>query len=152
MPDTDLAILRVLQEDCSLSLEAISERVSLSVASCHRRIKALEASGAIAARRAVLDPAILGFTVTGIFMIKLAQDASGVDQRLVRRLQSQPEVVTCYLTTGEFDFIMIAKFRTAEAYTEYIYNFLDTYSDIAIRNYTSSLVVRSLRETPALPI
>lgn len=152
MHDADLSILKLLQEDCSLSLEAISDKVNLSVASCHRRIKALEARGAIKGRRAVLDAEALGFHVTGIFLIKLAQDASDVDRRLVQLLEREPEVVSCYLVTGEFDFVLITRFRTAAEYTDYIYSFLDTYEDIRIQSYTSSLVVRTLRETASLPL
>lgn len=150
--DVDISILKLLQEDCSLSLEAISEQVNLSVASCHRRIKALEAKGAIKGRRAVLDANMLGFPVTGIFLIKLAQDGPDVDRRLMQRLEREPAIVTCYLVTGEFDFVMIAKFRTAAEYTDYIYSFLDTYEDIRIQSYTSSLVVRTLRDSAALPL
>lgn len=65
--DFDLAIMRVLQDDCSLSLEAVSSRVNLSVASCQRRMKALEAAGYIVGRSARLDPKALGFSVTGIY-------------------------------------------------------------------------------------
>lgn len=152
MQDFDLSILRLLQEDCSLSLDAISEKVNLSATSCHRRIKALEAKGAIKGRRAVLDPNVVGFSVTGIFLIKLAQDDRNVDRRLMQRLESQPMVVSCYLVTGEFDFIMIAKFSSAAEYTDYIYNFLETYEDMGIQSYTSSLVVRTLCDTGGLPL
>lgn len=152
MSDPDISILRLLQQDCSLSLEAIGEKVNLSVASCHRRIKALEANGVIVGRRALLDAKATGFTVTGIFMICLDKDAPNVDRKLLERLEQQPEVVSCYLVTGAYDFVMIAKFRTAVEYTDYIYNFLETYAAISIQSYTSSLVVRTLRESSALPL
>lgn len=152
MSDADLAILRLLQEDSTLSLEAIGQRVNLSVASCHRRIKALEARGAIVARRAELDAKVLGFGVTGIFLVRLDRDDAHVDRRLLERLKTQPEVTSCHLVTGEYDFIMIAKFRTAEEYTNYIYDFLETYKDVSIQSYTSSLAIRALRENGPLPI
>lgn len=152
MRDADLLILKLLQEDCSLSLEAISERVNMSIASCHRRIKALEARGEIKGRRAMLDADKLGFKVTGIFLIKLGQDTFDVDRRMAQILDCDPAVVASYLVTGEFDFVLIAKFRTAAEYTDYIYSFLETYADIRIQSYTSQLVVRTLRETAALPL
>lgn len=135
-----------------MSLEAIGQRVNLSVASCHRRIKALEARGAIVARRAELDAKVLGFGVTGIFLVRLDRDDAHVDRRLLERLKTQPEVTSCHLVTGEYDFIMIAKFRTAEEYTNYIYDFLETYKDVSIQSYTSSLAIRALRENGPLPI
>ncbi|ABL72705.1 Lrp/AsnC family transcriptional regulator [Paracoccus denitrificans] len=152
MRDADLLILKLLQEDCSLSLEAISARVNMSITSCHRRIKALEARGVIKGRRVTLDPEKLGFQVTGIFLIKLGQDVFDVDRRLAKILERESAVVASYLVAGEFDFVLIAKFRTAAEYTDYIYSFLETYADIRIQSYTSQLVVRTLRETAALPL
>ena len=148
----DQKILGILQKDSTLSLGAISEKVNLSIASCHRRIKALEANGVIKGRRAILDPTKLGFAVTGIFMINLEKDSSEVDSQLLAQLRDRPEVIACYLVTGDSDFIIIAKFRTAEEYTDYIYNFIETFRALPIHSYTSSLVIRTLRETFSLPI
>ncbi|MFV0384054.1 Lrp/AsnC family transcriptional regulator [Paracoccus sp. (in: a-proteobacteria)] len=152
MTDTDLAILRVLQENCSLPLAAISEKVNLSTASCHRRIKSLESNGTIICRRALLNPHALGLMITGIFMIRLARDTADVDQRMMISLRRQPNVVACYLVTGEYDFLLITRFRTAGDYTDYIYSFLDTFREVPIQAYSSSLVVRTLREETRLPI
>lgn len=106
----------------------------------------------IKGRRVTLDPEKLGFQVTGIFLIKLGQDVFDVDRRLAKILERESAVVASYLVAGEFDFVLIAKFRTAAEYTDYIYSFLETYADIRIQSYTSQLVVRTLRETAALPL
>jgi Lrp/AsnC family transcriptional regulator len=67
-------------------------------------------------------------------------------------LASHPEIQDCYLMTGEFDFVMVAKFRDATEYTDYIYRFLDTYREIPIRTYSSTLVVRTVKKSYELPL
>ncbi|KEO58923.1 Lrp/AsnC family transcriptional regulator [Thalassospira sp. MBR-102] len=148
----DLKILAKLQKDCTQSLESLSDSVGLSPTSCYRRIKKLESDGVIRARCAILDEKKLGFQVTAMFLIKLEKDSADIDQRMQQILKNRPEIQHCYLIAGDFDFVMIAKFRDATEYTDYIYHFLETYADIPIQTYTSKLVVRTVRQDWALPL
>lgn len=148
----DLRILSRLQKDCTQSLELLSDNVGLSPTSCYRRIKRMEDSGLIRARVAVLDEKKLGIQVTAMFMIKLDKDTADVDRRMQQILATRPEVQECYLVTGEFDFVMVAKLRDASEYTDYIYNFLETYRDISIRTYSSTLVIRTVKKSLELPL
>ncbi|WP_083265464.1 Lrp/AsnC family transcriptional regulator [Sinorhizobium alkalisoli] len=148
----DTKILKKLQEDCTMSLELLSESVGLSATSCYRRIKKMESHGLIKAKRAILDERKLGFQVTAIFMIKLQKDSADIDQRMYRILEKRPEIQHCHLISGDFDFVLLAKFRDAAEYTDYIYRFLEIYSDIPIRNYSSSIVVRTVRQNEILPL
>ncbi len=152
MDAIDLALLAELQRDCSLSLEAISEAVGLSPPGCQRRIKKLEASGHIVARRAILDEGKLGFSVTGIFLVKLDKDTPDIERRMRDVTTVRSEVMHCYLIGGEYDFVIICKFRDAEEYTDYIYNFLEIYEDIPILNYSSDIVVRKIKNSTELPL
>ncbi len=148
----DLRILSRLQKDCTQSLELLSDNVGLSPTSCYRRIKRMEDSGLIRARVAVLDEKKLGIQVTAMFMIKLDKDTADVDRRMQQILATRPEVQECYLVTGEFDFVMVAKLRDASEYTNYIYNFLETYRDISIRTYSSTLIIRTVKKSLELPL
>lgn len=148
----DLRILSRLQKDCAQSLELLSDKVGLSPTSCYRRIKRMEDSGLIRSRIAVLDEKKLGIQVTAMFMIKLDKDTADVDRRMQQILATRPEVQECYLVTGEFDFVMVAKLRDASEYTDYIYNFLETYRDISIRTYSSTLVIRTVKKSFELPL
>ncbi|PJR12765.1 Lrp/AsnC family transcriptional regulator [Sinorhizobium meliloti] len=148
----DTKILKKLQEDCTMSLDLLSESVGLSPTSCYRRIKKMETQGLIKAKRAILDERKLGFQVTAMFMIKLQRDSSDVDRRMHKILEKRPEIQQCHLISGDFDFVLLAKFRDAAEYTDYIYRFLEIYADIPIRNYSSSIVVRTIRQNEILPL
>ncbi len=148
----DLKILGRLQKDCGQSLDLLSDSVGLSSTSCYRRIRRMESVGIIKAKVAVLDERKLGIQVTAFFLIKLDKDSNDIDRKMQHILASRPEIQDCYLLTGEFDFVMVAKFRDATEYTEYIYRFLDTYRDIPIRTYSSTLVVRTVKKSYELPL
>jgi len=148
----DLRILNRLQKDCTQSLDLLSDHVGLSSTSCYRRIKRMEESGVIRAKVAVLDEKKLGIQVTAMFMIKLDKDTTDIDRRMHQIIATRPEIQDCYLMTGEFDFVMVAKLRDANEYTEYIYNFLDTYREIPIKVYSSTLVIRTVKKSFELPL
>ena len=53
-------ILAELQSDGRLTVTELAQRVALSVAPCHRRLRELERSGVIRGYRAVIDPEAIG--------------------------------------------------------------------------------------------
>lgn len=71
MDSIDRKILAQLQADGRLSLTELAERVNLSLSPCHRRVRALEQSGAITGYRASLDPAKMGFNFLAIVFATL---------------------------------------------------------------------------------
>ncbi|SDM92099.1 Lrp/AsnC family transcriptional regulator [Pseudomonas azotoformans] len=112
----------------------------------------MERAGIIKAKVAVLDERKLGIQVTAFFLIKLDRDSQDIDRKMQHILSAHPQIQDCYLMTAEFDFVMVAKFRDAAEYTEYIYRFLETYRDIPIRTYSSTLVVRTVKKSYELPL
>ncbi|CAM0641092.1 Transcriptional regulator [Acinetobacter baumannii] len=71
MDRTDKKILAELQLNGRLSITELAEKVGLSISPCHRRVKALEESGAIKGYRAELDPNLVGFEFSAIVFITL---------------------------------------------------------------------------------
>lgn len=152
MHKTDRAILRALQEDCSQSLGRISQKVELSVTSCHRRIKTLESRGYIQSRRAILDSDALGYAVKGIFMVRLFANGEPLAKQVNDRILSEPRVMSCYIATGEYDFIITARFRSTLDFNDYNDTFLERFSDLKIERVSSSLVLQTLHEHGGVPV
>ena len=73
MDNMDLKILRVLQEDSSLSVTEVAQRVGLSTSPCWKRINKLQADGVILRQEAVLDPAKMGLGLTVFITIKTGE-------------------------------------------------------------------------------
>ena len=106
MDDIDRRILRALQRDSAPALADLAEAVGLSQSACHRRVKALEASGVIAGYGARLDPRRLGLALDVFVEISLtsqSQDSLEAFEAAVCRFE---EILECHLTTGEADYIL----------------------------------------------
>ncbi|HEV7369494.1 Lrp/AsnC family transcriptional regulator [Arenibaculum sp.] len=102
---TDVAILRALQEDGRLANVDLAERVNLSPSPCLRRTKRLEADGVIRGYRADLDRTRLGLGLTVFVEIKVARHTLDNADSLGRALSAIPEVVSCFMLSGDADFL-----------------------------------------------
>lgn len=112
-PDsTDIAILALLQEDASLSLQHIADSVHLSPNACWRRIRQLGDSGIIKKRVALLDAARLGAGLTVFVQVRAAEHSEDWLQAFAAAVRQIPEIVEFYRMTGEVDYLI--KMRVAD--------------------------------------
>ena len=100
----DRRIIAELQLDGRLTNQALAERIGLSPSPCHRRVRLLEQAGVISRYVGLVDPEKIGLTVTAFVRIRLDQQ----DDRHLAAFEHQvagfPEVMECYLMTGESDY------------------------------------------------
>ena len=104
LDETDLKILRVLQQDGSLSVTEVAERVGLSQSPCSRRINRMIEDKVILGRSIILDRRKLGFDATILVRIKLSghgRQSISVFQEAAMKI---PEIQVVQLMLGEFDF------------------------------------------------
>ncbi len=118
-PDAfDLAILRLLQEDCTLPQRRIGEAVNLSTASVQRRIKRMERYGIISAQAAQIDPKAVGLRLTIVVEVELVAETAGRIDEVKRCFRDAPEIQQCYYVTGEVDFVLIVIVGDMSEYEE----------------------------------
>ena len=98
----NLRILAELQEDCSLTNIELAERVGLSPSPCLARVRALEEAGIILRRVALLDPVKLGASVSVFIQVTLEKQTEAVLEVFEASIAGLPEVMECYLMTGDF--------------------------------------------------
>ncbi len=103
----DLAILKLLQQDCTLPQRQIGEAVNLSTASVQRRIKRMGSNGIISAQTAHIDPRAVGLPLTIVVEVELRAETAGRIDEIKRSFQEAPEIQQCYYVTGEVDFVLI---------------------------------------------
>jgi Lrp/AsnC family transcriptional regulator len=134
----DLRILDLLQREGALSVAEVASRTGLSTTTCWRRIQALEQTGVIKGRVALLDRASLGLDVTIFAHVKLSTQGR------------RPEVLDCYTTMGEWDFMLRVVTRDIKAYEAF---YLDHLSKLPyVQSINSSVTVTVIKETTVLPI
>lgn len=102
----DLSILGALQQDGRMSNAALAEKVGLSPSACSRRLDHLEKSGAIRGYHAQVSNQALGHTMTVIVHISLTGQFHNTLREFEDAVQRCPNVLVCYLMSGEYDYIL----------------------------------------------
>jgi Lrp/AsnC family transcriptional regulator len=150
MDRTDLRILETLQAHGNLSAAEVAEKVGLTTSTCWRRISALEASGVIRSRVALLDREKVGLAVTVFSRVKLATQGRDALAKFEQAVRELPEVLECYTLMGEADFLLRIVTRDIKAYEAFFLDHLSRLPDV--QSVTSSIALSVIKETTALPL
>ena len=146
----DRRILDLVQREGALSVAEVAARTGLSTTTCWRRIQALEQSGVIKGRVALLDRAALGLDVTIFAHVKLSTQGRDAIAAFAEAIRERPEVLDCYTTMGEWDFMLRVVTRDIKAYEAF---YLDHLSKLPnVQSINSSVTVTVIKETTILPI
>jgi len=146
----DRRILDLLQREGALPVAEVAARTGISTTTCWRRIQQLEQSGVIRGRVAVLDRAALGLDVTIFAHVKLSSQGRDAIAAFSEAIRDRPEVLDCYTTMGEWDFMLRVVTRDIKAYEAF---YLDHLSKLPnVQSINSSVTVTVIKETTALPL
>jgi DNA-binding Lrp family transcriptional regulator len=116
MDRTDLRILDALQQDGRQSNQALADRVGISTAACWRRVRALEEEGVIERYAALLSRPKLGLDLCAFVHISLARHVQESTVPFEQAVMERPEVMECFATTGDADFILRVVTTSIEAF------------------------------------
>ena len=106
MDAVDRKILAELQADGRLTVTELAQRVSLSIAPCHRRLRELERSGAIRGYRAVIDPAAIGLGFEVLVQVTMDREDAATIARFESSLADVPEVHHAERLFGDPDYLI----------------------------------------------
>jgi len=146
----DLRILTALQSEGRIANVDLAERVGLSPSPCLRRTKQLEASGTIRGYVALLDRKRLGFGVEAFVQVSLERHQDRYDRAFREAVLSHPEIVGCYVMTGEMDYLLHVLARDLEAYGRFTLDILLKMS--GVKDVKSSLALEVVKDSTALPL
>ena len=116
MDTIDRKILSELQRDGRLSLTELAERVQLSMSPTHRRLRALEASGAITGYRAVIDPEVVGMGFGALVFVTMAQANRDTVPAFDAAVAEIPEVIQALRLFGDPDYLLRVAVPDLRAY------------------------------------
>lgn len=149
LDEIDRKILECLQHDGRISNVELADRIGLSPAPCLRRVAALESAGAIRKYVALLNPAAVDLAVTVFVQISLDLQ---VDRRLEifeSAVMKRPEIVECYLMTGDADYLLRVVVPSVEAYETFLKDSLTRVEGVA--RIKSSFGLKQVKYSTALP-
>lgn len=146
----DRKILAALQQDATLTAQALGERINLSPSQAARRRARLEAAGYVTATTARLDPARLGLTVQAFVQVQMASHAPDQARGFERLLQTLPEVVSVWTLTGESDYLLRVWCADLGALNQIIHGRLLPHP--AVARVHSQIVMDQLKTFRGLPL
>ncbi|MBE7324559.1 Lrp/AsnC family transcriptional regulator [Nocardioides sp. Y6] len=150
MDVTDRKILAALQKDGRLTVTELAEKVGLSVSPCHRRLRALEKSGAIAGYRAHLDHATLGFTFEALVFVTMHSADRDTLAAFEGAVVEVPHVLQAQRLFGDPDFLLRVIARDLPDFQRLYDERLSALP--GVRRLTSTLVMKSVVEDAPLPL
>lgn len=147
---TDLRILTELQEGGNLTNVELSQRVGLSASPCLARVRALEDEGIILRRVTLLDPVKVGANVSVFIQVTLERQTEPQLEIFEAAVAKFPEVMECYLMTGDADYLLRVVVTDLVAVQKFIVGKLSTTSGVA--NIRSSFALKQVKYKTAFPL
>jgi Lrp/AsnC family transcriptional regulator len=149
MDDIDRRLLEILQQDATLSIAQMAERVGLSPTPCWKRIQKLEAAGVIVRRVALVDPERVGVGLSVLVSIEAGEHTPDWLERFSDGIAALPQVMEAYRMAGDVDYML----RVAVAdMAEYDAFYKRLIAIAPMKNVTSRFAMERMKYTTAYPL
>ncbi len=150
MDRLDLRILETLQRDGRISNQSLADQTGVSTAACWRRVRALEDAGIISQYVALLDRSKVGLNLCAFVHISLARHVQESTIPFEAAVKDRAEVLECFATTGDADFILRVVTESIEAFDRFLEDFL--FSLPQVSQVRSNIALRELKFNTALTL
>jgi len=150
LDEIDLKILKYLQGRARISNVELADAVGLSPAPCLRRVRALEEAGIIREYVALLDQKAVNLGVTVFVQITLDLQVEGRLEIFEHAIMKRPEVLECYLMTGDADYLLRVVVRDVTAYEHFLRDVLTRIESAA--GIKSAFALNQVKYSTALPL
>ena len=146
----DRRILENLQGNARMANVALAGEVGLSSSPCLRRVGNLEQSGVIRGYVTLVDPEAVGLPVSIFVNVTLEKQIERALETFEKRIRACPEVMECYLMTGDFDYLLRVVTSDLNAYERFLMEQLTRIPGVA--SIKSSFALKQVAYRTALPI
>lgn len=147
--ELDREIVLLLQQDGTLSARELGDAVGLTPTPCWRRVRALEESGVIERRVALIDPASVNLRVTALVNIRTNNHGPEWIDEFQAALDSFPEIVEAYRTSGDIDYTLKVMVPSIDAYDGFYKRLI---AAVDLYDVRSIFVMEEMKRTTALPL
>jgi Lrp/AsnC family leucine-responsive transcriptional regulator len=146
----DRRILTALQQNARLSNVELADDVGLSPSPCLRRVRELEEEGVIRRYVTLLDPAAIGLPVSVFVSVTLEKQVEKALEPFEKAILERPEVMECYLMTGDADYLLRVVTADLAAYERFLMDHLTRVRGVA--SIKSSFALKQVKYSTALPL
>ncbi|TIX42479.1 MAG: Lrp/AsnC family transcriptional regulator, partial [Mesorhizobium sp.] len=143
-------IIAALQVDGRMTAQQLAERVGLSASPCARRVRLMEDMGVITGYAALIDQDMVDLPISVFASIKLERQRENELKRFNAAIARWPEVVDCYLMTGQRDYLLRVVVRDLHAYERFLKEKLTRLDGVS--SIESSFALAQIKRSNRLPV
>lgn len=145
----DKEILNFLQQDATMSIADIANKVGLSVSPCWRRIQIMEENGTINKKVTLLNPARLGLYMTVFVQVKAAKHDKIWLEKFAKHASVFSEVTEFYRMSGAYDYLLKVQVTDMASFDHFYKRFI---GGIDLLDVTSSFAMENIKYSTAMPL
>ncbi|MBI0536280.1 Lrp/AsnC family transcriptional regulator [Roseomonas sp. KE2513] len=149
MDEIDRKIVAFLQEDATLSVAQLADKVGLSATPCWKRVQKLEAGGVITRRVALVDPEKIGVDLIVYVAIEAGDHTPEWLRTFSRTISAMPEVMEAHRMAGEVDYMLRVAVTGMAEFDSFYKRLIEA---VPMRNVTSRFAMERLKYTTAYPL
>ncbi|MCG7399956.1 MULTISPECIES: Lrp/AsnC family transcriptional regulator [Caballeronia] len=146
----DIGILNELQQNARITNSELARAVNLSPTPCFNRVRALEKAGLFKQHVTLLNPEALGLSINVFIQVSLEKQIKDALARFEQAISERPEVMECYLMTGDADYLLRVVLPDVAALERFILERLTQMPGVS--NIRSSFALKQVRYKTALPL
>lgn len=144
----DVTLLELLQEDATLSVGRLSERIGTSKSACWRRIQKLESKGFISERVTLLNQDLLNLPVTVYISLRTNQHNEKWSEEFKKVVLSIPEILEVNRMSGDLDYLIKAVVPDTNGYDKLYKKLIQA----NLFDVSSSFVLENMKHTTKIPL
>lgn len=146
----DVALLTQLQRDARQTVQQLADHVGLTSTPVWKRVKDMESAGVIRGYTALVDREKVGLQLAVIAEINLTQHGEDEVRRFERAIAECPQIVGCWSTTGQADYVVKVLVADVQAYERFLHEV--AFKLPGVTHVRSSVVLKEIKAESRLPI
>lgn len=149
LDELDRRILKILQTDAMISMDALSAQVHLSRNACWRRVKQMEESGVIRGRVALIDPAAVDLALSVVVLIRTNAHTPDWLKAFEAAVHALPEIIGAHRMSGDLDYILRVRVADVAGYDRFYQRLI---ARVPIAEISACFVMDDIKDTTVLPV
>lgn len=149
LDELDRKILRELQADATISMDALAKKLGSSKTPVWSRIQKLRKAGVIERQVALVNPKAIGLEETFFVAVKTDQHEPDWLEKFADAVVTMPEILEAHRLTGDIDYLLKVQVQSPSDFDRF---YKELITQVKLHNVTSSLSMECLKKTTALKI
>lgn len=146
----DKQIIQILQQEGRIANNELARRIGLTTTPTLERVKRLEREGVVEGYSARINKEAVGGGLTVFVTVTLSVHQLNLLEEFTEAIQNIPEILACYNTTGEGDFLLHVVVSDTKHYEHFMRNTLTTLPDV--QRLHTSIVLKTIKEQSQIPV